>query len=84
MKTSPSAGAEQKEDGTDVAAAARGIEWGNGTLGALGVSGCAYKELGGSGWPSGSTCHGGDGCERGEKLPWKGDDPADTARWGLA
>ena len=41
LKTSPLAGVEQKEDGTDVAAAARGIELGNGTLGLRGVSGRA-------------------------------------------
>ena len=49
LKVSPSAEAEQKEDGTDMAAATKGIGWRNGTLGLRGVSGCAYKELGGSG-----------------------------------
>ena len=56
----PADEAEQGRPELFMAAAAKEDGGRNGTLGFLGGPGWPYKELDGSGWPWGSTCHGGE------------------------
>ena len=70
--------------GKEMAAAARGNEWGNGTLGAPGASGCSYKGWAAPAGPRAPHATAAPPVREEEKPPWKEDEPQDTARRGLA